>query len=118
MLMVREAAPLRPQGGVSCAEAPHLPVPWLPEQSDRVLAPVVRNLRWLSPRLIPRENDTFLNDAPLVYDLLLRWHIQGNCLCNQTARSRLCAMALVALVELQAPVVAKELPRVVATPEP
>ena len=114
MLVVLEAAPLRPQGDVSCAEAPQHPVPRRPEQNDRGLAPVVRDLQW-SPRLFPCGNGTALNDPPLVYDLLLRWHIQGNCLCNQTAQSWFGAMAIVAHVELQAPMVAKELARVVAT---
>ena len=95
--------------------APHLPVSWRPEGSDRVLAPVVRDLRWLSPRLLPCENDTVLNGPPLVYDLLLRWRIQGNCRCIQTAQSQFGVTALVALVKLQAPMVAKELARVVAT---
>ena len=44
-----------------------------------------------------------LGAQPLVYDQLLRWHTQRTCLCSQTARNRLCAMALVALVEIQAP---------------
>ena len=80
-----------------------------------MLAPVVRDLRWLAPRLLPCENDTVLNDPPLVYDLLLRWRIQGNCRCFRTDQSQFGVTALVALVELQAPVVAKELARVLAT---
>ena len=58
---------------------------------------------------------TVLNHPPLVYDLLLRWHIQGNCLCIQTVQSQLGATALVALVEIQVPTEAKELLRVVAS---
>ena len=106
MLMAREAAPLRPRGDVPCAEAHNPPVPWRPERSDRVLAPVVRDHRWLSPRLLPCENETVLNDPPLVYDLLLRWRIQGNCLCIQIAQSQFRVTAFVALLELQAPMVA------------
>ena len=56
-------------------------------------------------------NGTVLNDPPLVHDLLLRWHIQGNCLCIQTAQNQL----LVARVELQVLMEVKELLRVVAT---
>ena len=81
-------APLRPQDDVSCAEAPHPMVPWRPEQNDRVLVPVVRDLQWSSPRLFPHGNGTVLNDPPLVYDQLLRWRIQGNCLCIQIAQSQ------------------------------
>ena len=44
-----------------------------------------------------------LNDQPIVHDQFLRWHTQGNGLCGQTGRNRLCAMTLVALVETQAP---------------
>ena len=91
MLMAREAAHLRPQGDVSCAEAPHPPVPWRSEQNDRVLAPVVRDLQWF-----PCGNGTVLNDPPLVYGLLLRWHIQGRCLCIQIAQSQSGVTALVA----------------------
>ena len=116
MLVAREAALLRPQGDVSCAEAPHTPVPWRPEQNDRVLVPVVRGLQWSSTRLLPCENDNVLNDPPLVYDLLLRWHIQGNCLCIHFSQSQSGVTAQVALVELQAQMVATERPRVVATP--
>ena len=65
--------------------------------------------------MFPCGNGIVLNDQPLVYDLLLRWHIQGNCLCIQTAQSQFGAMALVAPDELQAPMEEKELPRVVAT---
>ena len=57
----------------------------------------------------PCGNGTVLNDPPLVHDLLLCWHIQGNCLCIQTAQSQFGATALVAPVELQVPKVAKEL---------
>ena len=65
---------LRPQGDVSCAEAPPPQVPW----RIRGLAPVARALRWSSSRLLPCGNDTVLSDPQLVYDLLLRWRIQGN----------------------------------------
>ena len=65
--------------------------------------------------MLPNENDNVLNDPPLVYDLLFRWHIWGNCLCIQIAQSQCGVAALVALVELQAIMVAKELPRVFAT---
>ena len=65
----RGCAPIGPQGDVSCAEAPHLPVPWRPEQND---PPVVRDLQWSSPRLLPCENDNVLNVPPLVYALPLR----------------------------------------------
>ena len=52
-----------------------------------MLAPVVRDLRWLSTRLLPCANDTVLNDPPLAHDLLLRWHIQGNCPnCSKSVR--------------------------------
>ena len=97
------------------AGALHPLVRWQPEQNDRVLAPIVRDLRWWSTRLFPCGNGIVLNDPPLVYDLLLRWHIQGKCLCIQTAQSQFGAVALVVPVELQAPMQAKELPRVVAT---
>ena len=113
MLMAREAAPLRFDSDVSCAEDPHPPHP-RPEQKGRVLAPVVRDLQWLSPRLLPCENDNVLNDPMLVSDLLLRWHIQGNCRCIHIAQSQSGVTAIVALVELQARMEAKELPRVVA----
>ena len=86
-----------------------------PEQNDRVLAPVVRDLRWSSTRLFPCGNGIVLNDPSLVYDLLLRWHIRYNCLCIQTAQSQFGAVALVVPVELQAPMEAKELPHGVAT---
>ena len=89
-------------------------LPWRPEQNDRVLAPVVRDLQWSSPRLSPCGNGTVLNDPPLVYDPLLRWRIQGKCLCIQTAQSQSGATALVALVELQVPMALEELPRVIA----
>ena len=62
----------------------------------------------------PCWNDTVLDDRPLVYDQLLRWHTQGNCLRTQTVRNRLYVVALVAPVEIQAPMVVKELLRVVA----
>ena len=71
----QEVALLRPQGDVSCAGAPHPPVPWQPEHNDRVL---VRDFRWSSTRLFPCGNGNVLNDPPLVYDLLLRWHTEGN----------------------------------------
>ena len=83
--------------------APHPPVPWRPEQNDRKLALVVRDLLWSSTRLFPYGNGIVLNDPPLVYDLLLHWHTQGNCLCIQTAQNQFGAMALVAPVELQVP---------------
>ena len=110
--VAQEVAPLRPQGDVSCAGALHPLVPWHPEQNDRVLAPVVRDLRWSSTRLFPCRNGIVLNNPRLVYDLLLRWHIQGNCLCIQTAQNQFGPMALVAPVELQVQMEAKELPRV------
>ena len=50
------------------------------------------------------ENDTVLNDRPLPVDQLLLRHIWGNCLCVPTAQNPLFAMALVARVEVQAPV--------------
>ena len=115
MLVAREAAPLRPQGDVSCAEAPQLPVPRHPEQNDRGLAPVARDRQWSSPRLFQCGNGTVLNDPPLVYDLLLRWHIQGTSLFSQTAQSRFGATARVAPAEIRAPMEAEELPHVVAT---
>ena len=96
MPVALEAAPLRPQGDVSCAEAPSLPVPQLPEQSGRGLAPLARAPKWSSSKLLPCGNGTVLNDPPLVYDLLLHLRIQGNCLCGQTARRRFCAMVLAA----------------------
>ena len=65
--------------------------------------------------LFPCGNGTVLNDPPLIYDLLLRWHIQGNCLCCQTAQSQFGATTLVAPVEIRAQVEAEELPHVVAT---
>ena len=74
--MAREAASLRPQGDVSCAEAPHPSVPWRPERNDHVLVPVFRDLRWSSTTVLPCKNDNVLNDPLLVYDLLLRWRIQ------------------------------------------
>ena len=83
--------------------APHPPVPWRPEQNDRKLALVVRDLLWSSTRLFPYGNGIVLNDRPLVYDLLLHWHTHGNCLCIQTAQNQFGAMALVAPVELQVP---------------
>ena len=103
MLMALEAAPLRPPGGVSCVEAPPPPVPWRPEHNDRGLAPVARALQWSSSRLLPCGNDTVLYDPLLVYDLLLHLHIEGICLCNQTAQSQFGAMALVALADIGAP---------------
>ena len=75
------------RGVVSCAEAPRPPVPWQPEQNDRVLAPVVRDLRWSSTRLFPCGNGTVLFDPPLAYDLLLRWQIQRNCLYPNRSKS-------------------------------
>ena len=66
-------------------------------------------------KLPPCWNDTVLNDQPLVYDQLLRWHTQGNCLRTQTVGNRLYMVALVAPVEIQAAKVVKELPCVVAT---
>ena len=86
MLMAREAARRRPQGDVSCAKISSRPVPRRIEQNDRVLFPVVRDHRWSSTRLFPCGIGTILNDPSLVYDLLLRWHIQGNCLCSQTVQ--------------------------------
>ena len=74
---------IRLQGDVSCAGASHPLVLWQPEQNDRVLAPVVRDLRWSSTRLLPCGNGIVLNDPPLVHDLLLRWHIRGKCLCSK-----------------------------------
>ena len=65
-------------------------------------------------RLFPCGNGTVLNDPPLVFDLLLRWHIQGNCQCIQFAPSQFGATALVAPVELQASMEVEVLPRVVA----
>ena len=87
------------------------------EQNAHGLAPVACALQWSSPRLPPCENDTVLNDPLLVYDLLLRWHIQGDCLCSQTVIGRFCARALVALVEIQVQMVVEDLPSVVATQE-
>ena len=113
--MTQEAAELRPQGDVSCAEAPPSLVPWRPEQNDRGLAPVARVLQWSSSRLPPCGNDTVLNDPPLVYDLLVHLQIPGNCLCNQTVQSQFGAMALVALAEIRTPMEVEELPHVVAT---
>ena len=101
-------APLRPQGDVSCAKSPPRPVHRRIEQNAPGLAPVVRDLQWSSRRLLPCENDTVLNDPRLVYDGLLLVHIQGNCLCSQTVRSRICTMALVALVGINVPMEAKE----------
>ena len=83
MPMALEADLLRPLGDVSCAKAPPHLVPWLPEQSDRGLAPVARGFRWSSSTLLPCGDDTVLNDPPLVYDLFLNLHIKGNCLCNR-----------------------------------
>ena len=96
MPVALEAAPLRTQGDVSCAEAPSLPVPQLPEQSSRGLAPLARAPKWSSSKLLPCGNGTVLNYPPLVYDLFLHLRIQGNCLCGQTARRRFCAMVLAA----------------------
>ena len=59
-----------------------------PEQNCRGLAPIVRALQWSSSRLLPGGNDTVLNDPPLVDDLLLHFHIKGNCQCHQTAQSQ------------------------------
>ena len=87
----------------------HSLVTWKPEQRDRGLAPVARALQWSSSRLLPCGNDTILNDPPLVYDLFLHLHIQGNGLCNQTAQSHFGAMALVALAEIRAPMEVEEL---------
>ena len=114
MPVALEAALLRPQGDFSCAEAPPLPVPQRPEQNDRELAPVARALQWSSSRLLPCGNDTVLNDPPLVYDVLLHLHIQGNCLCGQTVQSQFAATVIVALVEIQVPMEAEELPHVAA----
>ena len=105
----------RPQGVVSCAEAPPPPVPWRPEQNDRGLAPVARALLWSSSKLLLCGNGTVLNDPPLVCDLLLNLHIQGNFLCSQTAQSQSAAMALGALAEIRKPMEVEELPHVVAT---
>ena len=84
-------------------------------KNDRGLAPLPRALRWSSSRLLPCGNGTALNDPPLVYDLVLHFNIEGNCLCSQTAQSQFGAMALVALAEIRAPTEVKELQRVVAT---
>ena len=104
----------RPEEDVSCAEAPPLPVPWRPEKNDRGLAPIAHALQWSSMKLLPCGNGTVLNDPPLVCDLLLHLHIQGNFLCTQTPQSRFGAMALVALAEIRAPMEVEELPHVVA----
>ena len=115
MPVALEAASLRPQGDVSCAEAPAHPVSWRPGKNDRGLAPVARAHQWSSSVSLPCGNDTVLNGPPLVCDLLLHLRIQGNWLCSQTARSRFCAMVLAALVEVRAPMEVEELPHVVAT---
>ena len=77
----------------------HAPL-WLSLLFDccRGLAPVARALQWSSSRLLPCGNDTVLNDPPLVYDLFLHLHIQGNC-----------QFGAMVLVEVE------ELPHVVAT---
>ena len=115
MLVAPEAGPLRPQGDVSCAETPAHLVPRQTGQTAPWHAPVTCALQWSLQRLPPCGNGTVLNDQPLVYEQLLRWHTQGNCLCSQTGRIRLCAVALVALVEIQAPMEVEGLPRVLAT---
>ena len=115
ILVEQEAAPLRPQGDVSCAGARQPLAPWRPERNGHGLARVVRDLQWLSPRFFQRGHGIVTNDSLLVYDLLVRWRIRGSCLCNQIAQSQLCAAALVALAEIRAPVEAEGLPHVVAT---
>ena len=115
MPMALEADLLRPLGDVSCAKAPPLPVPWLPEQSDRGFAPVARGFRGSSSTLLPCGDDTVLNYPPLVYDLLLNLHIKGNCLCNQNAQRQFGATTLVALPEIRTSMEVEELPHVVGT---
>ena len=79
MPVALEAAPLRPQGDVSCAEALPLPVPWRPEQNGRGLAPVARALQLSSSRLLSCGNDTVLNDPPLVLRPALALSVYPNC---------------------------------------
>ena len=119
MLVVQEAALPSSSRAMSLARQTPLHTWFLGKTEQNVpwLVPVAGALWWSSPRLLPSGNGTVPNDQPLVYDQLLRWHTQGNCLCSQTDRNRLCAMALIALVEIQAPMEVEGLPHVVAPQE-
>ena len=82
-------------------------VPWF--------VPVARALSGRHQDCLSARTALFLNEQPLVHDKLLRWHTQGHFLGRQTARNRLCAMALVALVEMTTSMEVQELLRVVVT---
>ena len=117
MLMAREGCSPSPSGRWSLA--PRLHHAWFLGELSKTAPSSLQSacaLQWSSPRLPPCENDTVLNDPPLVYDLLLRWHFQGNCLCSQTVRrSVLRNGARRTCRKFTYKMEAKELHRVVAT---
>ena len=100
MPMALEAAPFALRRMSLALRLLHSRFPWRPEKNDRGLAPIARALQWSSKKLLPCGNGTVLNGPPLVCDLLLHLHIQGNCLCTQTPQGRFGATAPVAPVEL------------------
>ena len=91
--LLRERLPrLRPQCDVSCAKTPSRPVPWRIEQNAPGLAPIACALLWSSPGLPSSEHDT--------RPALALAHPGQLSLYPNRSKS-FCAMALVALVEVQ-----------------
>ena len=103
MQVALEAAPLRPQGDISCAEAPP------------------RSLQSVVP-FSGRRQECF-NAGTTLFETIHRFFTTCSCTCTSKAivcgthlaQSQFGAMALVALAEIRTPMEVEEVPHVLAT---